>query len=214
MTSFYAAGARLFEDWLLLPERIALHVPTATAVVADLHLGYGAARQQLGDAIPARTTVEELQPLAQAAKIHAITSVIVAGDMFERNFDLAVHQSFLDVLDRLGIRFTGLVPGNHDRGADRGGDLLPLFPDGYDLAGWRIAHGDQPIAASRAVMGHWHPALRRQGRKQPCFLVRAQHLILPAFSLDAAGVDVRANPRWRDWHKFVILGNRVMLVDD
>src|SRR5438270_5847367 len=32
------------EDWLLTPVRAAVHLPTATAVVADLHLGYELAR--------------------------------------------------------------------------------------------------------------------------------------------------------------------------
>src|SRR3954453_7260781 len=39
-------------DWFLTPYRAALHLPTATAVVADLHLGYGATRQGGGDAVP------------------------------------------------------------------------------------------------------------------------------------------------------------------
>src|SRR5436309_2915696 len=31
-------GMRVNKDWLLTPQRAALHLPTATAVIADLHL--------------------------------------------------------------------------------------------------------------------------------------------------------------------------------
>ena len=38
---------RVFTDWELTPDRAAVHLPTRTAVVADLHLGYAEARQLL-----------------------------------------------------------------------------------------------------------------------------------------------------------------------
>ena len=41
---------RVHEDWLLTAQRVAIHVPTRTAVLADLHLGYDAARQRRGEA--------------------------------------------------------------------------------------------------------------------------------------------------------------------
>ena len=40
------------EDWLLTPYRAAIHLPTATAVIADLHLGYDQVRQRGGEAVP------------------------------------------------------------------------------------------------------------------------------------------------------------------
>src|SRR5262249_34562148 len=41
---------RIHRDWLLTPERAAVHLPTATAIVADLHLGYNHARRRTGEA--------------------------------------------------------------------------------------------------------------------------------------------------------------------
>jgi len=201
---------RLFDDWLLLPQRFALHEPSATAVLADIHLGYSAARQRLGDAVPWRTVADETQPLADAAKMYDLRALIVAGDLFERGFDAALYQDFRAVLDRLHIRFLGLTPGNHDRNLDPAPADLRLFAEGYDLAGWHIVHGDQPVEPARAVMGHWHPAARWNRRKVPCFLAHGQHLILPAFSLDAAGVDVRAESRWHEWDCYAVSGNRVI----
>ncbi len=195
---------RILDDWLLLPQRFAVHEPSATAVLADVHLGYSAARQRLGDAIPWRSAREEMQPLVAAAGTHAIRALVVAGDLFERCFDAALFQQWLDVLERLKIRFVGLVPGNHDRGIDK--ISVPLLADGYDLAGWRIRHGDEPSGDEKTVSGHWHPAVRWKGRKTPCFLVCGKHLILPAFSLDASGVDVRSDERWREWNCYAVCG--------
>ena len=62
-------------------------------------------------------------------------------------------------------------------------------------------------------MGHWHPAIRWQRRKVPCFLAHGQQLILPAFSLDAAGMDVRERfAAGRAWDCYAVCGTNVVLV--
>ena len=73
---------RVHDDWWLLPERLALHEPTATAVIADVHLGYSAIRRRLGDAIPLPGMAATLAPLARAAATHRIDRLVVAGDLF------------------------------------------------------------------------------------------------------------------------------------
>mgnify|MGYP002789280906 CR=1 FL=1 len=191
------------KDWLLLPWGFALHEPTATAVLADLHLGYTAARQRLGDAIPFRSVRDEMQPLRDAAARYSISQLLVAGDLFERGFDTDICRSFFDVLAECEIRFLGLVPGNHDRHVEKAGIELPLLEKG-EVAGWEITHGNQPSDAPRSIAGHWHPAVIQKGRKRPCFLTRKSHLILPAFSRDAAGSDVRLNPTWQGWDRWII----------
>jgi metallophosphoesterase superfamily enzyme len=201
---------RVFDDWRLLPERIALHEPSATAVIADVHLGYHAARQQLGDAIPCRSVAEDMAPLIDAARRHRIDSVVVAGDLFERGFDVVLAGEFLSVLASAKIDFAGLVPGNHDRGIGKSSAMLPVFPDGLDLGAWHIIHGDQPNSRGHTLMGHWHPATRWQRRKVPCFLVQGHQLVLPAFSLDAAGVDVKKDVRWRGWTCCPIVHGKVI----
>jgi uncharacterized protein len=200
---------RFHDEWLFMPQRFAVHEPSATAVLADVHLGYSAARRRQGDAVPSRSVMDEMRPLVDAARLHDFRNVIVAGDLFERGFDETIAQQFLAVLGCLDLRFLGLVPGNHDRVSDRAANF-PIFTDGYDLAGWRIVHGDRPAAEKKVVMGHWHPARRWNRRKVPCFLTRQMQLILPAFSLDAAGVDVGVESPWNDWACSAIVGNRVI----
>ena len=58
------------------------------------------------------------------------------------------------------------------------------------VAGWTIAHGHRPVAADRLISGHHHPVLRVSSHAAPCFLVGDGRIILPAFSDNAAGLDV------------------------
>src|SRR5438874_13425245 len=99
----------IFADWLLTPHRVAIHLPTKTAVVADLHLGYPEARRQSGDAVPLTDAKTTLGPLALA--LREAESLGDAGDLFEKTFDLDVRQGFYGLVLRRGGRFHGLVPG-------------------------------------------------------------------------------------------------------
>ena len=201
---------RVLDDWLLTPSRAAVHLPTATAVVADLHLGYSEARRRAGEAVPARDVAAALAPLAAALATHRVRRLVVAGDLFESGHDAAVAADLRAWLDGAGVGLAGIVPGNHD------GDLsvstdLPLCLGGFDLGDWRIVHGDGPLPGGKVVQGHEHPWLRWNGRVGgPCYLVAADRLVLPAFSLDAAGVNVRRSRRWADFHCCVIAGDRVL----
>ena len=59
------------DEWLLTAQRAAVHLPTATAVIADLHLGYDQVRRRGGEAVPS--------PFA--ADRHARSRVDVAIDV-------------------------------------------------------------------------------------------------------------------------------------
>lgn len=200
----------VLEEWLLLPQRIAVHEPSATAVVADVHLGYSMARRRQGDAVPVRSVRDELEPLFAAAQRHDLRGLIVAGDLFECGFDAELVRAFLEVLAELRLECRGVIPGNHDRGIERAPASLNVVEDCIQLGNWRIVHGDQPTSADQIVAGHCHPAVRRRARKLPCFLLMNSRLILPAFSLDAAGVDVDREARWNCWTRYLIKDDRVL----
>ncbi len=191
-----------WHDWLLLPQRIALHEASATAVIADVHLGYAQARRRLGDAIPLPRVRDELAPLAEAARAHDIRQLLVAGDLFERGYDAKICGELIDLLAEWRIALLGVVPGNHDRGIESAS--LTILADPYELAGWSITHGDRATTAERVIQGHEHPATRRGRRKIACFLTRGTHLILPAFSRDAAGVCVDGEKRWTGWERRLV----------
>jgi metallophosphoesterase superfamily enzyme len=44
----------------------------------------------------------------------------------------------------------------------------------------------------------------------PCYLQRRDRLVLPAFSRDAAGVNVLSDARWQEYRCWIIAGDRVL----
>jgi metallophosphoesterase superfamily enzyme len=196
-------------EWLLTPERVGIHLPTVTAVAADLHLGYDQARIRAGDAVPVAPLAEHLAPLRRVLIQHGVRRLVVAGDLVEDARCVDVLPRFLEWLAENRVEFIGLIPGNHDKGLAVDG--LRIWAQGLSLDTWRVVHGDKRVPAGRVVQGHIHPMLRWSRRAAgACFLVGPDRLILPAYSLEAAGVDVVNAPRWRDYRCCVIAGDRVL----
>jgi putative SbcD/Mre11-related phosphoesterase len=198
-------------DWLLTPQRVAVHLPTRTAVAADLHLGYDQARQRRGEAVPLAGLDDLLHALAVLIPRHGLRRLVIAGDLFEDAAGRALVPDLLRWLAGHDLELVGVVPGNHDRGLERAGPALPLCPDGVCLGEWRVVHGDGALPPGRLVLGHFHPCLRWSGRlSAPCYLVSEERVVLPAFSPDAAGVNVLGARRWRDYRCAVVAGDAVL----
>ena len=175
------------KGWCFTPEGAAVFEPEATAVVADVHLGYEWARARGGDVVPAHSLGETTFRLARLFDRARIRRLIVAGDLTESPHpclrtarDLNALNAFL--ADR-GVELIR-VRGNHD------GPAGPPAPATIELAGWTIAHGDRPFRSERKVIGHHHPSLRIGPVSAPCFLVGPKAIVLPAFSPNAAGAHV------------------------
>ena len=199
------------DGWLLTAARAAIHTPTRTAVVADLHLGYGEARRRGGEAVPLPHVAGLLAPLVSACHRHGANRLVIAGDLFEAGMATDLLREFLAVLQTHALELVAVVPGNHDRGISHAADVLPLCPDGYSLGKWHIVHGDGPLPDGSVVQGHEHPWFRwSTNANAPCYLLGPQHLILPAYSTDAAGVNVLRRPRWRGFRCAVIVGDEVL----
>ena len=107
-------------EWLLTPQRVAVHGPSATAVLADVPLGYAEARQRRGEAVP-RTSVEEtLRPLAGVVARQQVQRLLVAGDFVrEEGCRPELVAELLAWGQRYRVRLE-LVPGNHDGITDFG----------------------------------------------------------------------------------------------
>jgi putative SbcD/Mre11-related phosphoesterase len=201
---------RVLTDWLLTPHRAAIHLGTGTAVIADVHLGYGQARCRRGDAIPSSeldVTIAALAPIVGRPEVHHL---VIAGDLIEDAAGGELLSGLLAWLDSSGVELLGVIPGNHDR-ALQYTSCLPLQPEGVVLDGWRLVHGDRSLPREPSVCGHFHPCLRLRGRvAAPCYLVGKRRLVLPAFSVDAAGVNVLHDRRWRGYRCCVLNGSDVL----
>jgi metallophosphoesterase superfamily enzyme len=196
-------------DWLLTPYRAAFHVPSRTAVVADLHLDYAAMRQTVGEAVPVIDPQRFWDRLHALVTAYRVDRLVVAGDLVENARCLDTARQLATWLAGRGIAFE-LVPGNHDRG-------LPALPGmtilghGLQLGGWHIVHEADPSCGSPQVTGHIHPVVRGLGvaGTAACYLVSPQGIVLPAFSDEAAGLDVRRVTDWRNANCFAIIGEAV-----
>jgi uncharacterized protein len=181
-------------SWQLAPEGAAIHRQERTAVIADVHLGYEWARGSAGDCVPAHSLNETLARLDRLFARAPIAHLIVAGDLVESARPCprtaADLRRLCDRLDSFGVSLT-VLEGNHDR--------LPSLPATCTVDGWTIGHGHRSLPGDRTISGHLHPVIRVAGGSAPCFLTGPGRIILPAFSGNAAGLDVvtaRVPPEW------------------
>jgi putative SbcD/Mre11-related phosphoesterase len=201
----------MLDEWCLTARRVAIHLPTATAVAADLHLGYDRVRRRQGEALPVRSLAQELEPLASVIREHHLHRLVIAGDLFEdgRYQRDQLVEELQTWLAENEIELQAIAQGNHDRGL--GKTILPVKAEGVMVGKWSVVHGDRASPEGPVVQGHEHPWVRwRTNVEGPCYLVKEDHLILPALSRDAAGVNVLGNPRWQRYRCCVIAGDQVL----
>ena len=199
--------------WGLTPEGAAIHAGERTAVIADVHLGYDWARAAAGDCVPAHSLADTVARLDLVLARAPIATLVVAGDLVEPHRPcrrtLADVRRLQDWLASRGVALLA-IEGNHDRGLsprmprsgadDRASAAeAARLPASVVVDGWTIAHGHGPIAGERTISGHFHPMLRAGCFAARCFLTGPDRIVLPAFSSDAAGCDVRTGPVPTDW---------------
>ncbi len=148
--------------------------------------------------------------LKRACAALDLDSLVIAGDLCESRLDRTLVDAFLKVLDECRLKLRAVVPGNHDRDWAEFSTALPFMPSGVTLGDWHVIHGDRESSVTKQVIGHYHPAWLRNGRLHSCYLLGPQRLVLPAFSSDAAGGNVRCLERWTGYRAHVIEGERVV----
>lgn len=201
---------RLDDEWILTPWRAAVHVPTLTAVLADLHLGYAAARRAVGEAVPDLNHRGWRHRLSALYR-RGVRRLIVAGDLVERGCVWQAAARWAKQQARLGVAVQ-LVPGNHDAGLPPLAGV-ELLPEPLQLGRWSIRHAPPFSSHQEACLaGHLHPALRLAGFPQtvPCFLWQENAVVLPAQSDDVAGVNVLAMTDWQDARCLAVLRGQVV----
>ena len=164
-------------------------------ILADPHFGKAEAFRGAGVPVPAGTTAKTLSRLTEAVRKTKPHRVIVLGDFFhsragvtgavlQRLSDWRRSHAYLEVIN---------VRGNHDRQAGDPPPELEVDCVGeWEIAGVRMVH--DPVEAAEVcgdaggrptMAGHVHPAVYLENRSDrirlPCFHVRGNCLILPAF---------------------------------
>jgi hypothetical protein len=174
-----------------------------TALLADVHLGYGWAlrrRRQLGpvheDAVQQKliSTVADLGP----------RTIIFVGDV--------VHAPRPAPQERANVESTlcqlaecselVLIPGNHDRRFFKDYPAVPVrLTSEWREGGLVVVHGHVVPATNdheHLIVGHVHPALGVMDhagatQKLPVFVASQRITVLPAFSPLSAGGDIRVH---------------------
>ncbi len=185
------------DGWSLAPEGAAVHRGERTAVIADVHLGYEWSRGHGGDVVPAHSLDETTGALAALLDRARIDRLVVAGDLVESPRPCPRTAADLRRLEGW-LRDRGValvwVLGNHDP------IRHPRPPLTLDVGGWTVGHGHRPIVGPKVISGHDHPILRVGRVAARCLLVAPSAIVLPAFSANAAGLNVADGPapaRWR-----------------
>lgn len=193
------------ETLRLLPDR-ALHWPRAnTLIVADVHLGKGAAFRRAGVAVPSGGTEADLDRLTRLLEATGAQRLLVLGDLFHTH--LSADEPAVAAIDAFRARHAALrieaIRGNHDRGIER-------LPARWDIV-WHtdsrleppfvFAHEPAPDARGYVLAGHIHPVLRLRARQDalrlPVFWFSAGPQgvgVLPSFGAFTGGHPVQPAP--------------------
>jgi DNA ligase-associated metallophosphoesterase len=211
------------EQLLMLPDRAVFHPASRSLLVADVHLGKAATFRALGVPVPSGTTERTLARLDTLLAGTGSHALYLLGDLLHGPH--ARRGSLFEALTRWRMRHRGvetvLVRGNHDGQA---GDPpsacgIDVVDPGYRVGGLRLLHepeaGDSVTAeqsreSSRecgqgdrvcSLAGHLHPVWRLGSRSDkvrlPCFWVRGDAMVLPAFGEFTGGWLVPAALRER-----------------
>jgi DNA ligase-associated metallophosphoesterase len=201
----------------------------AVLAVADLHLGYAWAHRFNGQMLPFGGGDQLLERLSELCDFYKPRKFVFLGDIVHQAVPVTeLIDEFNAIIEGLSERCeTRLVIGNHDKKLrsvlrDKAVELLPFVNVGKFL----LLHGNSvPDGSEEAtvIMGHEHPAISLgdgiKGSRFPCFMVSERVLILPAFSLWAAGGNARAHTymspiaRAANFHKAVaICGGKLLPV--
>jgi len=172
---------------LLSPEGTAFLPETATLIAADIHLGKSAAFRAHGLPIPEGDAARDLERLERLVRHHGAAELVIAGDLFHGPTGITpeIEEELGAFIVSLGIPFI-LVAGNHDAKFRKLPCELVSVPV-LNRGRARIIHDPADAGAEGLhFAGHWHPVVRipdgkRTSLRMPCFLLRKNTMVLPAF---------------------------------
>ena len=164
--------------------------PTASIVVADLHLGY---EEAIGGALPLWSIDERLEMMERALVAREAHECILLGDVVHSVYlseGAAAH--VVAAMQRLRTICTLIVVAGNHEGRTRGTELLGDCVEEIERAGMLLAHGDRPrLSGARYVIGHLHPSIALGGEQSvSAFLAAPELIVLPAATPYSRGLNV------------------------
>jgi len=178
------------EHVVLMPEHALWMPERQTLLVADTHFGKAATFRAGGIFVPRGTTATTLARLDAALARSNAMRLVILGDLLHAREGRSPETLRLVAewrASRAEVEVV-LVRGNHDRAAgDPPESLGVACVDAPLLEGpFAFTHHPRVVEGHFDVAGHVHPAVRLRGRgrqweRLPCFWLRREGIVLPAF---------------------------------
>jgi DNA ligase-associated metallophosphoesterase len=192
------------ETLWLLPEHAVWWPAGSMLLVADVHIGKGAAFRALGQPVPSGTTADNLARLHALMLRYPARELVFLGDFLHARAARtgAVLMALRDWRRCLPahLRCT-LVRGNHDTHAgDPPPDLeIAVVTEPLSAGPFALCHMPGSSPQGFVLAGHLHPACVLRGTggdvlRLPCFVFGAEGAILPAFGAFTGHATIRAQP--------------------
>ena len=164
-------------------------------IVADLHLGKGAAFAARGtQMLPPYDTRDTLLRLFKVIDAYDVKTVVALGDSFHdtKSFELMGEDDCKILAVLQDERDWIWINGNHDPeiAEQAGGSRADLL----ELGGLVLRHEPRNGSVRQEIAGHLHPAAKvalcGHRIRRPCFIGNSQRLIMPAFGSYTGGLNV------------------------
>lgn len=178
------------EEMILLPDRAMFWPAQSTLFVADIHLGKGSAFRAGAIPVPTGVTKGTLNRLCAVVRENQPSRIVILGDLWHARAGRTEQSEaeFMAWRERHSTREVWLIEGNHDL---KSGELpsahdLRVLPSGTRLGPFALLHEPCEPEEGYGLAGHLHPGARLVGRGDsgltaPCFWVRPEYTVLPAF---------------------------------
>lgn len=173
----------------LLPEK-AIYLPDYQALlIADPHFGKAAHFRKAGIPVPEKVHFSDFQKIQLLIENYPIKELFFLGDLFHSELNSSWSDLELFISQFPEIQFH-LIKGNHDilgNPTYRSG-LWILHEEAFELGPLVLSHEPMETISNGTLnlCGHIHPGISlygpgKQSISLPCFLVKPNLIILPAF---------------------------------
>lgn len=202
------------QDFVLHPSGAAYWPEQEILLIADVHLGKVSHFRKYGSAVPLQAIAQNFRKMDELLKEFDPEHIVFLGDLFHSSLNMewelfAKWQSGLD-------QQIHLIAGNHDIISPQKYEVLEISVySALRIENFYLSHHPKEKETLFNICGHIHPGFKMRGNgkqllKLPCFFLRDNQLILPAFGEFTGNyfLDPDENDR-----VFAITGKEVILIN-
>jgi DNA ligase-associated metallophosphoesterase len=183
----------------LLPERAVWWEARRTLLVADVHLGKGAAFRAMGVPVPGGVSGRDLQRISELLCATEAQRLVILGDLLHAR--IRRHPEVVESISAWRERHAKLdmvlVRGNHDRASGIAPDSwhLNVYEGKWEEEGFAFVHEPVDARDLPTFAGHIHPKARLRDFDgsvvlAPCFVCDGNCMTLPSFGTFTGGSTV------------------------